>query len=60
MIVGVVAPRYDLATRLVRVLASSVTGYVTSLRRPLDAPPVALVVVALLSATALASQSLAV
>jgi hypothetical protein len=60
MIVGVVAPRYGLATGLVGVLASSVAGYVTSLRRPLDAPPVALVVVALLSATALASQSLAV
>jgi SdpI/YfhL protein family len=41
MIVGAAAPRYGLATGLATLLASCVTGFVASIRRPLDAPPVA-------------------
>lgn len=65
MLVGAFVPRYGLATGLVAVLASCVVGFVASIRRPLDAPPVALVVAGLLCVSALgagaqSSQAVAV
>lgn len=52
MTVGFIAPRYGLVTGIAAILASCAVGFVASTRRPPLAPPVALVVVALLCASA--------